>query len=141
VTKPFSPRELVARIAAVLRRAGRSARSISIGGIDIDLEAREVRRGGTPIAMTPAEFRLLEVLAGSPGRAWTRADLAERAFGHGYEALDRTIDAHVMNLRRKLEPDRAKPDLIQTVFGVGYRFRAAADAALPGAPDRRASDA
>ena len=79
--------------------------------------------------------------AGSPGRAWTRADLAERAFGHDYEALDRTIDAHVMNLRRKHEPDRAKPDLIQTVFGVGYRFRADPDAGLRGAADRRAPDA
>jgi DNA-binding response OmpR family regulator len=73
--------------------------------------------------MTPAEFRLLEVLAASPGRAWTRTALAERAFGHEYEALDRTIDAHVMNLRRKLERDRANPELIQTVFGVGYRFK------------------
>ena len=73
--------------------------------------------------MTPAEFRLLEVLASNPGRVWTRAGLGERAFGLEYDALDRTIDAHVMNLRRKLERDRAKPELIQTVFGVGYRFR------------------
>ena len=75
--------------------------------------------------MTPAEFRLLEVLASSPAGRWTRTDLGERAFGLDYEALDRTIDAHVMNLRRKLERDRAKPDSIETVFGVGYRFRAA----------------
>jgi DNA-binding response OmpR family regulator len=89
--------------------------------------------------MTPAEFRLLEVLASNPGRAWTRADLAERAFGHQYEALDRTIDAHVMNLRRKLERDRASPELIQTVFGVGYRFRRIGDRAVadpkPSDPD------
>ena len=123
VTKPFSPRELVARVATVLRRSGRSAKTITAGAVEIDLTAREVRRDGTPIPMTPAEFRLLEILAASPGRAWTRADLAERAFGHEYEAHDRTIDAHIMNLRRKLERDRAKPDLIQTVFGVGYRFR------------------
>jgi len=123
VTKPFSPRELVARVATVLRRARPARREIRAGDVTIDLTAREVRRGETPIAMTRAELRLLEVLASSPGRAWTRADLAERAFGHEYEALDRTIDAHVMNLRRKLERDRAKPSLIQTVFGVGYRFR------------------
>src|SRR4051812_2354292 len=123
VTKPFSPRELVARVAAVLRRTRPGTREIRAGDVTIDLAAREVRRGDTPIAMTRAELRLLEVLASSPGRAWTRADLVERAFGHEYEALDRTIDAHVMNLRRKLERDRAKPSLIQTVFGVGYRFR------------------
>jgi len=123
VTKPFSPRELVARVATVLRRARPARREIAAGDLTIDLAAREVRRGATPIAMTRAEFKLLEVLASSPGRAWSRADLAERAFGHAYDALDRTIDAHVMNLRRKLEPDRRKPSPIQTVFGVGYRFR------------------
>jgi DNA-binding response OmpR family regulator len=124
VTKPFSPRELVARVATVLRRARRSPRLVSANGVEIDLTSRIVRRDGVAVAMTPAEFRLLEVLASNPGRAWTRTELAERAFGMAYEALDRTIDAHVMNLRRKLERDRTKPALIQTVFGVGYRFAA-----------------
>ena len=124
VTKPFSPRELVARVATVLRRARPGPRIISAGSVEIDLTSREVRRDGVVVSMTPAEFRLLEVLASSPGRVWTRGDLGERAFGLEHDALDRTIDAHVMNLRRKLERDRAKPDLIQTVFGVGYRFRA-----------------
>jgi DNA-binding response OmpR family regulator len=123
VSKPFSPRELVARVATVLRRVRPARRAIVAGELTIDLTSREVRRGAAAIAMTRAEFRLLEVLASSPGRAWSRADLAERAFGHAYDALDRTIDAHVMNLRRKLEPDRGKPTLIQTVFGVGYRFK------------------
>jgi DNA-binding response OmpR family regulator len=127
VTKPFSPRELVARVAMVLRRVHRPPRVITTGGVEIDLTSREVRKDGVTVTMTPAEFRLLEVLASSPGRAWTRGALAERAFGMEYEALDRTIDAHIMNLRRKLERDRAKPRLIQTVFGVGYRFCAAAD--------------
>ena len=123
VTKPFSPRELVARVATVLRRSRRGPNVLRAGHIEIDLTSRDVRRDGAAVPMTPAEFRLLEVLASSPGRAWSRAALAERAFGHGYEALDRTIDAHVMNLRRKLERDRANPQLIQTVFGIGYRFR------------------
>jgi two-component system alkaline phosphatase synthesis response regulator PhoP len=127
VTKPFSPRELVARIATVLRRSHRGPRVIRAGDVEIDLTARAVRRGASGIAMTPAEFRLLEVLASSPGRAWTRTELGERAFGMEYDALDRTIDAHVMNLRRKLERDRANPELIQTVFGVGYRFRGRAE--------------
>ncbi|MEO6238093.1 MAG: response regulator transcription factor [Vicinamibacterales bacterium] len=127
MTKPFSPRELVARVGTVLRRARPGPRIIRAGGVEIDLTSRQVRRDGADIQMTPAEFRLLEVLASSPGRAWARADLGERAFGLAYDALDRTIDAHVMNLRRKLERDRARPDLIQTVFGVGYRFRAADD--------------
>jgi DNA-binding response OmpR family regulator len=127
VTKPFSPRELVARVATVLRRAHPSPCVIAAGGVEIDRASRTVRKDGIPIATTPAEFSLLEVLASSPGRAWTRADLGARAFGLEYDALDRTIDAHVMNLRRKLERDRSKPELIQTVFGVGYRFRGGAE--------------
>ena len=123
VTKPFSPRELVARVATVLRRSRPAPRVIVAGDLRIDLASREVHRNGERVDMTRAEFRLLEVLAATPGRAWSRAALAERAFGHEYDALDRTIDAHIMNLRRKLERDRAHPVLIQTVFGVGYRFR------------------
>jgi DNA-binding response OmpR family regulator len=122
VTKPFSPRELVARVATVLRRARPARRVIEAGAVTIDCTAREVRCGGRTIPTTRAEFRLLEVLASAPGRVWSRADLAERAFGQEYDALDRTIDAHIMNLRRKLERDRSNPVLIQTVFGVGYRF-------------------
>jgi DNA-binding response OmpR family regulator len=139
VTKPFSPRELVARVATVLRRARPAPRVIRAAGLEIDLTRREVRRDGAAVPMTPAEFRLLEVLASSPGRAWTRTSLGEHAFGFDYDALDRTIDAHVMNLRRKLERDRAKPELIETVFGIGYRFRASRDGdprvPQPDAPD------
>jgi two-component system, OmpR family, alkaline phosphatase synthesis response regulator PhoP len=125
VTKPFSPRELVARVATVLRRVHRPPRVIRVHGVEIDFTSRLVTRDGVAVPMTPAELRLLEVLASSPGRAWTRTDLGERAFGLEHDALDRTIDAHVMNLRRKLERDRTKPELIQTVFGIGYRFKGA----------------
>jgi DNA-binding response OmpR family regulator len=127
VTKPFSPRELVARVAAVLRRAGQSGRVLRAGDVEIDVAARAVRRGGSSIGLTPTEFRLLEALASAPGRAFTRRELAERAFGEDSDALDRTIDAHVMNLRRKLDPRRTGAPLIVTVFGTGYRLQGRGD--------------
>ena len=123
VTKPFSPRELVARIATVLRRARPAAPVVTIADVEIDRARREVRRRGTLVPLTPAEFRILEVLATSPDRAFTRAELGERAFGHDYDALDRTIDAHVMNIRRKLDPAReGLSPIIETVVGTGYRL-------------------
>lgn len=125
VTKPFSPRELVARVAAVLRRVKPAGPVLRSGDLEIDTELRQVRRNGQVVALTSAELRLLEVLAASPGRAFTRSELAERAFGHDHDALERTIDVHVMNLRRKLEPERSRrTSLIATVFGTGYRFQA-----------------
>jgi DNA-binding response OmpR family regulator len=125
VTKPFSPRELVARVAAVLRRVKPSGPIIRRGDMEIDSTLRVVRRGGRIVPVTTAEYRLLEVMARSPGRAFTRAELAERAFGQDHDALDRTIDVHVMNLRRKLEPGRSRrSSMIVTVFGTGYRFEA-----------------
>jgi DNA-binding response OmpR family regulator len=128
VTKPFSPRELVARIAAVLRRVRPAAPVIRRGDVEIDTTLRVVRRGGAVVPLTGAEFRLLDVLVSAPGRAFTRAELADRAFGRDHEALERTIDVHVMNLRRKLEPDRGKrSSLIATVFGTGYRFEPQVD--------------
>ena len=124
VTKPFSPRELVARVQAVLRRAARDQRSstLKFNDLVIDLESHEVRRRGQLVLLTPAEFKLLEAFAKAPGRAFTRQELVERAFGWDYRGLERTVDAHIMNLRKKLEPDRAQPSLIATVFGVGYKF-------------------
>jgi DNA-binding response OmpR family regulator len=124
VTKPFSPRELVARVGAVLRRARPARAPVHIGDVEIDPLLREVRRGGRPVPVTATEFKLLEVLLSVPGRAFTRDELAERAFGHDHDALERTIDAHIMNLRRKLERDRARPAVIVTVFGTGYRLGA-----------------
>ena len=123
VTKPFSPRELVARIAAVLRRAGPPLDVVTCGDVAIDVGARQVRRGGSPVPVTATEFRLLEVLASAPGRAFTRSELAERALDHDRDALERTVDVHVMNLRRKLEPAGARrASVIATVFGIGYRL-------------------
>jgi two-component system alkaline phosphatase synthesis response regulator PhoP len=123
VTKPFSPRELVARVAAVLRRTRPATGVITAGDLRIDLSRRHVRRANTTIALTPTEYRLLEVLASAPGRAFTRAELAERALGHDFDGFERTVDAHVMNLRRKLDPFRVgRQPVVATVFGVGYRF-------------------
>ncbi|HEX7077379.1 MAG TPA: response regulator transcription factor [Candidatus Eisenbacteria bacterium] len=128
VTKPFSPRELTARVRAVLRRApGGSDASppgppIRLRGFSLDPARREVRVRGKRVELTPREFRLLETMARSPGRAFTREELVARAFGLDYEGLDRTIDAHVVNLRRKIEAGPTAPRWIETVFGVGYRF-------------------
>ncbi len=126
VSKPFSPRELVARIRAVLRRGehpelgGREV--LRFEGLDIDLARRSVRVGGREVGLTPAEFKLLTALARAPGRVFSREALAERALGEDFEGLDRTVDAHIMNLRRKIEPDRRSPVYVETVFGQGYRF-------------------
>jgi DNA-binding response OmpR family regulator len=123
VTKPFSPRELVLRVGAVLRRTQPPASVVRVGAIEIDRSLRQVRRHGRVLSITASEFRLLDVLASVPGRAFTRTELAERAFGHHYEGLERTIDVHVKNLRRKLTPDpRHRTSIIATVFGTGYRL-------------------
>ncbi len=125
ITKPFSPRELVARVRAVLRRsedAGTPASVIHRGDLSIDLERRSVRRGGESIELTATEFDLLAVLAREPGRPFTRTQLLERVYDTCYTGYDRTIDAHIKNLRRKIEPDPAAPRYILTVYGVGYKF-------------------
>jgi DNA-binding response OmpR family regulator len=126
VTKPFSPRELLARIRAVLRRAERTDEGepdgLRFGALTIDLRQHEARRGDERLALTPKEFKLLVALAREPGKAFTRLELLERAFGLDYDGLERTIDVHLMNLRRKLEPDPTVPVYIQTVYGVGYKF-------------------
>ena len=125
VTKPFSPREVVARIRAVLRRtkvADAPTRGIlRTACLEVDLARRETRVRGKTVELPPAEFALLAALARSPGRAFTREELVERAFGSEYEGLERTIDAHVMRLRRKIEAP-GRPPLLVTVFGVGYKL-------------------
>ena len=118
VTKPFSPRELMARVRAVLRRAAEED-VVEIAGITIDRVQREVRVGGDEVALTPTEYRLLDALAAAVGRTFTRQELVDRAFGEDYDGLDRTVDVHIKNLRRKLG---AAGEAIATVFGVGYKF-------------------
>ena len=126
VTKPFSPRELVARVRAVLRRSDPpNDDQISIvrrKDLVVDLQQREVQVRGRSITLTPTEFKLLAAFIKSPGHVFTRQELVEKAFGWDYEGLDRTVDAHVMNLRRKIEPERGQQSYIVTVFGVGYKF-------------------
>jgi len=126
VSKPFSPREVVARVQALLRRTASGAASaapppIVVGALEIDTWARLARVGGRDAQLTPTEFKLLDALGQSVGRAFTREELLARAFGPGYDGLDRTIDVHITNLRRKLEGESAQR-YVQTVHGVGYRL-------------------
>lgn len=126
VTKPFSPREVVARVKAVLRRATapvETQKHIIVGGLEIDHDAYTVTRDGESLVLTPTEFNLLSTLAGHPGRVYNRLQLLEATqSGEVFEGYERTIDAHIKNLRAKLEPNPKKPRYIETVFGIGYRF-------------------
>ncbi len=125
VTKPFSPREVVARVKAVLRRSyGEPVvqQSIRHAGLEIDLPRHQVRRDGQEIMLTPSEFTLLATLASEPGRVFSRVQLLDALEGGAFAGYERTIDAHIKNLRSKLEPDPRQPRYVQTVFGVGYRF-------------------
>jgi DNA-binding response OmpR family regulator len=126
VTKPFSPRELMARIRAVLRRQRTELRTgpteIRSNGLLMNLERHEVSLNEKPVNLTAAEFRLLATLIRAPERVFTRQQLVERAFGDDYDGLERTIDAHIMNLRKKIRIDRPQTSFIVTVYGVGYKF-------------------
>jgi DNA-binding response OmpR family regulator len=122
VTKPFSPRELVARVRVVLRRSDAPDGALARGDLVLDPAARELRLRGRPVALTAAELRLVEVFLRAPGRVLSRDELMRRAFGPSYDGLDRTIDVHIKNLRRKIEDDRANPRRIVTVFGLGYKL-------------------
>ena len=126
VTKPFSPRELMARIRAVLRRQrtelSPGPTEIRSNGLSMNLERHEVSLNEKPVNLTAAEFRLLATLIRAPERVFTRQQLVERAFGDDYDGLERTIDAHIMNLRKKIRIDRPETSFIVTVYGVGYKF-------------------
>jgi two-component system alkaline phosphatase synthesis response regulator PhoP len=125
VTKPFSPREVVARVRAVLRRAkghGPPPAIVRVGELAVDLTKRSVTVGGQPVSLTPTEFDLLSVMARNPGRPFTRAQLMDLVYDVAYAGYDRAIDSHIKNLRRKIEPDPRQPRYILTVYGVGYKF-------------------
>lgn len=125
VTKPFSMRELTARVRAVLRRAaGKPAepRVLRAADITLDLESHVVTVGQERVDLTPSEFDLLAALMSAPGRAFSRLDLLERLQGVALESSERSIDVHIRNLRAKIEPDPRNPRYIESVYGVGYRF-------------------
>lgn len=127
VTKPFNPRELVARVRAVLRRSTGSSevgsrRLLQVGRLVMDVDRREVTVDDHPVDLTATEFALLHTLMENPGYAFTRLELIEQSLGYEYEGLERTLDSHIKNLRRKIERDPSQPEYIQTVYGVGYRL-------------------
>ena len=145
ITKPFSPREVVARVKTVLRRLAQSqspvwfngpatassaqapaqrdpSRRIIVGSLEIDLDDHEVRVDGREAALTPTEFRILEVLAQHPGRTFSRAQLLDKAKAENLEVFDRTLDRHIANLRHKIESEPGNPKYVLTVFGVGYKM-------------------
>ncbi len=126
VTKPYSPREVVARVRAVLRRASAAqvtSSLIRVADVEIDLDAYSVKRAGEAIDLTRTEFGILATLAGQPGRVFSRLQLLETTQdGGAFEGYERTIDAHIKNLRAKIEPNPKQPVYVETVFGVGYRF-------------------
>ncbi|MEL6271524.1 MAG: response regulator transcription factor, partial [Chloroflexota bacterium] len=130
VTKPFGMAELVARVRAVIRRSEKTAETGDVlrsGDLVLDLNAHQVSVVGERIDLTPSEFRLLQILMTTPGRAFSRAELLERLKGDSLDGVERTIDVHIRNLRTKIEPDASRPTYIQTVFGTGYRFNEQSD--------------
>ena len=128
VTKPFSPKELAARVRAVLRRAARDESDaggpgvVEYDGIAVDPRRHSARVGETPVALTPTEFRLLATMMREPGRTFTREQLIDQVFGFDFDGFDRTVDVHVSSLRRKIERCGPKQRYVHTVYGVGYRF-------------------
>ena len=123
ITKPFSPRELVARVKAVLRRSDKSDEDVvRVADLTIDAPRMRVTREDEPFDLTPTEFQLLAAMARHPGRVFTRVQLLDAVRGSESEAFDRAIDAHVKNIRRKIERDPRDPRYILTIYGIGYKF-------------------
>ena len=131
VTKPFDPKELVSRVKALLRRAAARPAAqpvLEVADLAINLEKRDVRRHGKSIELTPMEFDLLSTLAQNPGRVFSRLQLLDKVQGVAYEGYERTIDSHIKNLRKKIEPDASQPRYVITVHGIGYKVPETADA-------------
>ncbi len=127
ITKPFSPREVVARVKAVLRRCTRdkaSANVLRVGDLALDHDRREVLLGDEVVDLTRSEFDILATMAAHPGRVYTRLQLLEAASGDAFDGYERTVDAHIKNIRRKLGEDPKEPRHVRTVFGVGYKVEA-----------------
>jgi DNA-binding response OmpR family regulator len=126
LTKPYSPRELIARVRTLLRRVrrvkGPEAAVLRVGPLTVDATRHEVTADGAPIDCTPGEFAILAAMARQPDRVFTRAQLLEHTSGFDRDSTDRTIDVHVMNLRRKIEPNPRQPARLVTVYGVGYKL-------------------
>jgi len=124
VTKPFSPKELAARVRVVLRRlpGERGPDQITCGELTVNFLRHEASLAGRPLNLTTVEFKLLGVLAKEPGRVFSRGELIEKALGYDFEGFDRTIDVHILNLRRKLEADPSHPRYVKTVYGAGYKL-------------------
>ncbi len=125
IPKPFNPHEVVARVRAVLRRSSENSiqpHVIQIGSLLLDVDRHEVQLEGRSVELTPTEFDLLKTLMENPGHAFTRLALIEQGLGYAYEGMERTLDSHIRNLRRKIESDPSDPTYIKTVFGVGYRM-------------------
>jgi two-component system alkaline phosphatase synthesis response regulator PhoP len=126
IAKPFNPREVVARVRAVLRRATDSPvplQTLQAGELSLDLERHRAAVSDEPIELTPTEFDLLSMMMEHPGRAFTRLELIEKGLGYAYVGMERTIDAHIKNLRKKIGVDSEDPAYIETIYGVGYRLR------------------
>jgi two-component system alkaline phosphatase synthesis response regulator PhoP len=126
VAKPFNPRELVARVRAVLRRSSDSPAAPpvrQVGQLTLDLERHQATVNHEPLELTPTEFDLLKFMLESPGRAFTRLELIEKGLGYAYAGMERTIDAHIKNLRKKIGVEADDPAYIETIYGVGYRLR------------------
>lgn len=125
VTKPFNPREIVMRVRAILRRAAGSTqtkRVLQVGGLRLDEQEHSVTLNGRMLDVTPSEFAILRTLMENAHHTLTRGELIEQAFGYEYEGMERTVDSHIKNLRKKIEPDPTQPIYIETVYGVGYRL-------------------
>jgi len=124
VSKPFSPRELAARVRAVLRRlpGERGPEKIGHGALTVNFMKHEAYLAGRPLHLTPIEFKVLGTLVKEPGRVFSRAQIIDKALGHDFDGFDRTIDVHILKLRRKLEPDPRRPSYIKTVYGAGYKL-------------------